>query len=195
MSRIGYIQFPIAPGKDGFSLVIGVEEDYIIRMKRLLIIMIMTLMVLGGLTADRKDVDTVDLEKVGKDRLLLGLSVGYPLSGITAGWKAGDGLELDATLGALNYNYLSLGAAAMISVVNLEMGGEIFPLKAGPFVYAGFGSRFFGLGAGAMARMEYTFDFPLNLYLEGGVMLEAFDLNDGGLPLGFPVSLGARYVF
>lgn len=141
-----------------------------------------------------RDVASFDLEDAGKDKLKLGISLGYPLSGITAGWQVGKSLELDLLVGTGDYETISLGGSAMISLVDIELGGEVFPLTAGPFVYTAIGENYFGMSAGALARVEYTFDFQLNLYLESGVMVNFLDQSDE-TTFNFPVSLGIRYIF
>ena len=139
-----------------------------------------------------RDVDVVNLSEAGKDKLKLGLSLGYPMTGLTAGWQAGKSLEFDVLVGSLNYNSFGLGGSVMLSLVDVQIGGELFPLTAGPFLYAGLGGSNVTLSVGGMARMEYTFDFDLNLYLESGL---AVNLGDNNHPWGIPVSLGIRYIF
>jgi hypothetical protein len=144
-----------------------------------------------------RDVETVDLGEAGKDKLKLGLSLGYPLSGITAGWQLGKSLELDGVVGSgWNYNYIGLGLSTMFSLVDLKISEEIFPITIGPFGYAGVGTEFLGFSAGAMVRFEYTFDFRLNLYLESGFSVNFMDMAENqDIPIGFPTSLGIRYIF
>ena len=48
------------------------------------------------------------------------------------------------------------------------------------------------LSVGGVARIEYTFDFDLNLYLESGL---AINLGNNNHPWDIPVSLGIRYIF
>ena len=88
-----------------------------------------------------RDVDVVNLSEAGKDKLKLGLSLGNPMAGLTAGWQAGKSLEFDLLVGSLYYNSFGLGGSAMISLIDVEIGGEIFPLTAGPFIYARTGKQ------------------------------------------------------
>ena len=148
---------------------------------------------LEGTDLKNRDVETLDLNEVGKEKLKLGVSLGYPMTGFTAGWQAGKSLELDLLLGSWNYDSFCIGGSAMISLVDLKIGGELFPLTAGPFVYTGISNDGADLSMGAMVRMEYTFDFRLNLYLESGLAINVTDLDDN--PLGLPLSLGIRYIF
>ncbi|MDC7220928.1 MAG: hypothetical protein PQJ59_13415 [Spirochaetales bacterium] len=148
---------------------------------------------LGETDIANRDVDTVDLGEVGKDKLKLGVSLGYPVSGVTAGWQVGKSLELDLLAGAWEDDKFCFGGSAMVSLLDIKIGTEVFPLTAGPFIYTGFGSDDLLVSTGAVGRVEYTFDFKLNLYIESGLALQLTELDDN--PVAVPVSLGIRYIF
>ncbi len=145
-----------------------------------------------GKDLKNRDVETINLNEAGRDKLKLGISLGYPVTGLTAGWNAGKSMELDLLVGSWNYDSFCLGGSIMFSLVDLEIGTEIFPLTAGPFLYTGVSNNYLSLGMGGVARMEYTFDFRLNLYLESGLGVV---LQNGSANMTIPFSLGIRYVF
>ncbi len=149
---------------------------------------------LEGEDLKNREVETINLNEAGKDKLKLGISLGYPMTGITAGWQAGRSLELDALVGSWNYDSFCLGGAALFTIVDLQIGTEIFPLSGGPFVFTGIGNDYMVLSLGGLIRMEYSFDFPLNVYLESGLALNISN-DRGQSPWGIPVSVGFRYIF
>ncbi len=164
-------------------------------MKRHFTIMAVLLILAGAslfAQSEEKDVKVLDLNEAGKDKLKLGVSLGYPEFGLVGGWQVSRSLEADLFLGSLNYNAFCLGGSAMFSLIDVEIGTEIFPVTVGPFVNVALGPHDTVLSLGGKARMEYTFDFSLNLYLESGL---AINLGDSDNPWGIPVSLGVRYVF
>jgi hypothetical protein len=145
-----------------------------------------------GTDLKNRDVETINLNEAGKGKLKLGISLGYPVTGLTAGWNVGKSMEMDLLVGSWNYDSFCLGGSAMFSLVDLEIGTEIFPLSAGPFLYTGVSNNYLSLGLGGIARMEYTFDFRLNLYLESGL---AVVLQNSNATMAVPFGLGIRYVF
>jgi hypothetical protein len=149
---------------------------------------------LGESDLKNREVETVDLGEIGKNKLKLGLAGFYPMAGVTAGWQVGESLELDFTAGSLYYDSFALGAGAMISLLDLKIGEEIFPITLGPVLYTGFGGENdFIVSLGGLARTEYTFDFNLNLYIESGLVVNLTEWEDNALAV--PFSLGIRYIF
>ncbi|MDC7223156.1 MAG: hypothetical protein PQJ60_05400 [Spirochaetales bacterium] len=146
-----------------------------------------------GTDLKNRDVETLDLGEAGKGKLKLGISLGTPMTGLTAGWQAGDTLELDLLVGSWGYDSVCLGGGLMISLLDIKISDEIFPLTVGPFVYTGLSSGDLLLSAGGVARVEYTFDFDLNLYVESGLTVNISQLSDN--PLSPVFGLGARYIF
>ena len=163
-------------------------------MKRILIIIILHLIMLGPLFAEKKQQDkeisrinlsTEELEGKAK----AGLALGYPF-GLTIGYKLANYLEINAFAGTHAGDF-TLGSSLLFTLVTVEIKDEEFPLSVGPAVFCSFSDNF-SMMAGAAVRCEYTFrEIPLNLYLE---VIPGLTL-DKDLDFYLASSLGVRYVF
>jgi hypothetical protein len=133
-----------------------------------------------------------------------GVILGYPVSA-TIGYHFTDATEINGFIGYSYYGghyYYSgglyLGGNFLFTLVNIDIGGEKFPLSLGPQlgVILGYGSV--SLEAVADLRFEYTFrDFPLNLFAELGMGVGIYSMGEPWGGVGFAVTggLGVRYVF
>lgn len=105
----------------------------------------------------------------------LGVVGGYPVSGLTGGFRLDKAVELNVNVGT---DYYGLGASVngLFNIVDIKIGSEVLPLSVGPEVYLGVGS-YFDLGALAIVRWEWTPSFLnfLNFFVEGGAGLEIID--------------------
>jgi len=133
----------------------------------------------------------------GAGRTKVGTILGRGLFA-TAGFPMGQKNELNVYAGTgWNFYGVTLGANYLFRLVDIDIEGETFPLSLGPQVDLTFGS--FGgvvLGIFADLRWEYTFDFPLNLFLEFGPGIDMYMYNGGTfMEFGWRGGLGARYVF
>jgi len=132
---------------------------------------------------------TVDGRRL-ENRAKLGLAIGRPW-GLVFGYHFTKTFEGNLLFGSnLNMDGLTVGGSGLFTLVNLKIGKEIFPLSAGPAVYLNF-SNPFTMDALGVARLEYTFDVPINLYLEGGVGINLLD----DLQFAWTAAVGVRYVF
>jgi hypothetical protein len=117
---------------------------------------------------------------------------------VTYGFPGGGSNEINVFAGTdWGINYLSVGGNYLFRMVDIDIEGEIFPLSLGPQadVRIPLGGSSLGMSILADLRWEYTFKFPLNLFIEVGLGL---DLDFGGntnLSFGWDAGLGVRYVF
>ena len=116
----------------------------------------------------------------------------------TAGFPMGKTTELNVYAGTgWNFNEVTLGANYLFRLVDIDIEGETFPLSLGPQADISFG-YYNGVVLGVFAdlRWEYTFDFPLNLFIEIGPGIDIAMYNGGTtMDFGWRGGLGARYVF
>ncbi len=144
----------------------------------------------------------------GADLMKFGAYVGSPLLA-TAGFEFNDGgMEINVHAG-YSYGYYGgyygyygyyggfiVGANALFTIAEINFGGGIFPMAIGPQVdlRIGYGGSL-GLDVLAVWRWEYTFWFPLNVYIQFGGGL-GVDFGSSK-PFGFAWTsgVGARYVF
>ena len=136
---------------------------------------------------------TIDLDSIAAGKLKAGVELGYPFSGLTAGYHFTKTLEGNVIVGSvLDFDRLALGLNLMFTLANLKTGEHLFPLSVGPVAYAEIHSddtRFFG---GGVLRLEYNFEQPFNIYLQTGMII-SLSANDP--EFFWPVSVGFRYVF
>ena len=113
--------------------------------------------------------------------------------------------------GYSGFNMVQGGVNYLFTLANIDFGGQIFPLSLGPQVSIGYWwdpFNYFGLSdfnglyteALAMLRWEYTFWFPMNVFVEFGAGLgiqfgETYSSSET-MHLGFAYSagIGVRYV-
>jgi len=164
-------------------------KEYV--MKKVLLLFVTLTLFSAALSADSKTV-TIDNNRTD-DAFKAGVILGYP-TGLTAGWRLSDVLELNF-VAATHYYDITLGVAPMFTIVNLDIKGEDFPISIGPAVYANIGwYRPFSMDVLFNARVEYSFaKIPLNLFVEGGAGVGI----TFGHGVGFQGSgaLGVRYIF
>ena len=172
-------------------------------MKRLVLILIAVMFVFPVVTfADQignelellKNDDEVKTVKVdGKwleNRAKLGLAIGKPW-GIVFGYHFSKSFEANLLIGSnFNIDGLTVGGNGLFTLVNLAIGNEVFPFSVGPAAYLNFFDTF-NMDALGVARLEYTFDEPVNLYLEGGIGINMFE----DISFAWTAAAGVRYVF
>jgi len=116
----------------------------------------------------------------------------------TAGFPMGGKNELNVYAGAgWNFNAVTLGVNYLFRLVDIDIEGETFPLSLGPQVDISFGN-YSGVVLGILAdlRWEYTFNFPLNLFIEFGPGIDMHMYSSGTfVDFGWRGGLGVRYVF
>ena len=114
----------------------------------------------------------------------------------TAGFPMGKKTELNVYAGTgWNFNEVTLGVNYLFRLVDINIEGEIFPLSLGPQADVSFGNGGVDLGIFADLRWEYTFNFPLNLFIEIGPGINIRMDNDASMRFGWRGGLGVRYVF
>jgi hypothetical protein len=125
-----------------------------------------------------------------ENRAKLGLALGTPW-GATFGYHFSEKFEGNFLIGStFKVDGVTLGGSGLFTLVNLDISGEIFPLSAGPAAYVHFADPL-GVDLLGVVRLEYTFDIPLNLYLEGGGGVEILD----EVGFAYTIAVAARYVF
>ena len=138
-------------------------------------------------------IPTIDLDTIAAGKLKAGLEIGYPFTGITAGYHFSETLEGNIIVGSvLDFDRLALGANLMLTLANLKTGEYLFPLSVGPAIYAEIQSEDTEFYGGGLMRLEYNFEKPFNLYLQTGILI-SLSIDDP--EFYWPVSLGIRYVF
>lgn len=163
-------------------------------MKKALIFCLILVALAGYLSAE-DDVRTINLDDVDAGGVRAGFELGVPITGITAGYHMSEKLEVNLIVGSLlDFNSVALGGSVLYTLFNFEIQEQNLPLNLGPVAYCTIGSEYFGISAGALARIEYDFEFPLNLYFQSGMIVNIVkDEND---PLfNWPFALGVRYIF
>ena len=133
----------------------------------------------------------------GAGRSKLGTILGRGVF-VTYGIPTGEVAELNIFAGTDWYiTYIDVGANYLFRLVDVNIQGEIFPLSLGPQadVAINFDDSI-DLGILADLRWEYTFKFPLNLFIELGLGINMGFYDDGvSLNFGWQGGLGIRYVF
>lgn len=173
------------------------------KMKRLLAILIVVLLLLPVVAFSDELGD--ELELLGKDkeaktvkvntkwlehRAKLGLAIGKPW-GLTFGYHFSKTFEGNLLLGSnFDIDGVTVGGSGLFTLVNLDIADQIFPLSVGPAAYLNF-FKTFTIDALGVARLEYTFNIPLNLYIEGGVGINILD----DIEFAWTAAVGVRYVF
>ncbi len=117
---------------------------------------------------------------------------------VTYGFPGGGSNEVNVFVGSdWNFNYLSLGANYLFRMVDIDIEGETFPLSLGPQADVRIPLNGGDLSMGILAdlRWEYTFKFPLNLFIELGLGVDLNFGNNVSLGFGWVAGLGVRYVF
>lgn len=118
---------------------------------------------------------------------------------VTYGFPGGGKNEVNVFAGTdWGINYLSAGANYLFHMVDINIEGETFPLTFGPQADIRIpfnSSKDFKLGILADLRWEYTFKFPLNLFIELGLGIDLNLGNKVNLDFGWQAGLGVRYVF
>lgn len=138
-------------------------------------------------------IPTIDLDTIATGKLKAGLELGYPFSGLTAGYRFSEKMEGNVIVGSvLDFDRLALGINVMFTLAQLKSGDYLFPLSAAPVIYGEFTSESAVYYGGALVRIEHTLESPVNLYLQTGCIV-AFDADDPGF--FWPIGLGIRYVF
>ena len=125
-----------------------------------------------------------------ENRAKLGLAIGKPW-GLVFGYHFTRTFEGNLLVGSdFDIDGVIVGGSGLFTLVNLKIGKELFPFSVGPAVYANFQSNF-NMDALGVARFEYTFKAPVNLYLEGGAGINIFD----DIAFAWTAAIGVRYVF
>ena len=172
------------------------------KMKRLAYIMIAMLILVPVMAfADQigdelellkdDEVKTVTVDgKWLENRAKLGLAIGKPW-GLVFGYHFSKSFEGNLLLGSnFNIDGVTLGGSGLFTLVNLKIGESIFPFSVGPAVYFNFFNTF-NMDALGVARIEHSFNAPINLYLEGGAGINIFD----DITFAWTAAVGIRYVF
>lgn len=159
--------------------------------KRILILTIILLVVSLPLMAE----DFGQGRDMGAGHTKVGTILGRGFFG-TVGFDSGGATEINVHAGTgWNFNYINIGANILFTMVDINIEGQIFPLSIGPQVDVTFGGGGFDLAILAMVRWEYTFWFPLNLFIEVGPGV-GLNFNNGvGAYFDWRGGVGVRYVF
>lgn len=122
----------------------------------------------------------------------------------TIGFDTGGVTEWNIIAGSnYNFSYFWVGANVLFTLADINIEGETFPLSFGPQASVGWWGAY-GYGGMyvdvlAMLRWEYTFNFPLNLFIEFGAGLGMnfgdYYTNNLYLDFAYRAGLGVRYVF
>ncbi|MCG8454023.1 MAG: hypothetical protein MI717_12675 [Spirochaetales bacterium] len=105
----------------------------------------------------------------GVGRVKIGVSAGKSPN-LTAGFPIGTSSEVSTTIGT-NWKLSSILFAVnpQFKVVNIRFGKEVFPLSLGPHLGLKFiDGGYLSVEAMGILRWQYTFSFPINVYIEGG---------------------------
>jgi hypothetical protein len=124
------------------------------------------------------------------DRAKLGLALGEPW-GVVFGYHFTKTFEANILLGSrFKFDTFTIGGSGLFTLINFQIGKQIFPFSVGPAAYFDFGDGM-SMDALGVVRIEHSFDIPLNLYLEGGVGYTLFNRTG----FAWTTAVGARYVF
>ena len=161
-------------------------------MRKILLVVCAVLMAGSLAFAKEKEPKTVKIDdELLVNRAKVGVQLGKPL-GAVIGYHFTNTIEGNLLLGSdFEFDYFVLGANALFTVINFDVGETVLPFSVGPAVFANFADSF-NMDILGVARLEYTFkDTPINLYAEGGLGVNAFNEAE----LGWTASAGVRYVF
>jgi hypothetical protein len=173
------------------------------EMKRLLVILIVVLFVLPTVAFADKLGDELELLKKDKEaktvkvdtkwlenRAKLGLAIGQPW-GLTFGYRFLKSFEGNVLVGSnFNMDGVTVGGSGLFTLVKFDISDQIFPFSVGPAAYFNFFDPL-TIDVLGVARLEYTFDIPLNLYIEGGAGINILD----DVEFAWTAAVGVRYVF
>jgi hypothetical protein len=124
------------------------------------------------------------------ERAKLGVALGEPL-GLVFGYHFSKTFEANLLVGSrFDLKTFTFGGNGLFTLIDFQIGKQVFPFSVGPAVYFDFADSI-SMDALGVARIEYTFNIPLNLYLEGGAGYTLF--NRSGF--AWTAAVGARYVF
>ena len=125
-----------------------------------------------------------------ENRAKLGLAIGKPW-GVTFGYHFSKSFEGNLLVGSdFNIDGVVLGGSGLFTLVNFDIADQIFPFSVGPAGYFNFFDPL-TIDVLGVARLEYTFNIPLNLYIEGGAGINILE----GVEFAWTAAVGARYVF
>ena len=172
-------------------------------MKRLIAILVVVLLVLPAVALADELADELELLQKDKEaktvkvdtkwlenRAKLGLAIGKPW-GLTFGYRFMKSFEGNLLVGSnFNIDGVTVGGSGLFTLVNFDISGQIFPFSVGPAAYFNFFDPF-TVDVLGVARIEYTFDIPLNLYLEGGAGINIPE----DIEFAWTAAVGVRYVF
>jgi len=139
----------------------------------------------------KKEPKTVKIDGTWLDaRAKLGLALGEPW-GVVFGYHFTKTFEANILLGSrFKFDTFTVGGSGLFTLINFQIGKQIFPFSVGPAAYFDFGDGV-SVDALGVVRIEYLFDIPLNLYLEGGAGYTLFNRTG----FAWTAAVGARYVF
>ena len=145
----------------------------------------------GGLALLKDEPKTVKIDTQWLDeRAKLGLAIGEPW-GLVFGYHFTKMIEANFLIGSrFSFDTFTVGGSALFTLFNFQISKQIFPFSLGPTVYFDFADPT-SMDALGVARLEYTFNIPLNLYFEGGAGYTLFNRTG----FAWTVAGGARYVF
>jgi hypothetical protein len=161
-------------------------------MRKILLVVCALLMVSSFAFAKEKEPKTVKVDTdILANRAKVGVQLGQP-HGIVFGYHFNKTIEGNILAGTnAGFDYFVLGGNALFTVINFDVGKTVLPFSIGPAVFANFDDPF-NMDILGVARLEYNFkDAPVNLYIEGGLGVNAFD----NLDLGWTAAAGVRYAF
>jgi hypothetical protein len=173
------------------------------KMKKIVAILIVVLLALPVVAFADELGDELELLKKDKEaktvkvgtkwlenRAKLGLAIGKPW-GITFGYHFSKSFEGNLLVGSdFNMDGVVVGGSGLFTLVNFDISDQIFPFSIGPAAHLNFFNTF-TIDALGVARIEYTFDIPLNLYIEGGLGINILD----DIEFAWTAAVAARYVF
>ena len=103
-------------------------------------------------TKIKRSRNSASTQKIWKAGQKAGLAIGYPF-GLTFGYRLANYLEANAFAGTHFHSDFAMGANLLFTIVNINMGDEVFPLSMGPALYCDFDDEF-NMAAGATVRWE-----------------------------------------
>jgi len=125
-----------------------------------------------------------------EERAKVGLAIGEPW-GLVFGYHFTRTFEANILVGSrFSFDTFTVGGSGLFTLVKFQIGETVMPFSLGPAAYFDFGDGT-SMDALGVARLDYTFGIPLNLYLEGGVGYTLFNRTG----FAWTAAVGARYVF
>ena len=172
-------------------------------MKRFLAVLIVALLALPAFAFAEELGDDLELLKSDKEaktvkvdtkwlenRAKLGVAIGKPW-GLTFGYHFAKSFEGNFLVGSnFNVDGVTVGGSGLFTLINFDIANQVFPFSLGPAAYFNFFDTF-NIDALGVARFEYTFKIPLNLYIEGGAGINILD----EIEFAWTAAVGVRYVF